>query len=719
MTASQPQPLPLCSAPDMALLSLQRGQPGLMGHSIRQLEDWVAPHLAQPSDIPGHGEAGSYAHGQHQLNYRLCQAAGTLFQITGETRYAQGAADLLTRYADVYLGLGFQKAKNTNPAGRIFHQILNENMWLLAMSLGYGCVKNTLSQAQRVHIEQQLLRPAVTMMTELYAHDFATIHNHGLWGAAAVGTAGVVMGDEAYLNLALDGLAGDRRTGGFLAQLSLLFAPSGYYIEGPYYHRFALRPLLTFAEVLHTHRPELAIYSYKDGVIGKTIDALLATVYPNGCLPALNDASRSMGIDDEGVLLAAAVSHARYGPDSALQALARQQGQVWVHPAALGLAAATDALTGNALPFWPSVELNEGPLGDKGAQGFLRAQAEDGDITQVCMNYGQHGMDHGHFDTLGITLFNHGDEVLREYGFARWLNVEPKFGGRYLPENASWARQTLAHNSVVVDGQSQNNADRQRADQVHGLPHFFRGTGPVQAMSAFANDHYEGVGMQRTVLLLSHPALSHPLLVDLFRLRSQAEHQYDYAVQYSGQPCDCTAALTQNRSQWSTLGTDNGYQHLMGVAQGPVHQPFKLTWLQGQRFNTWLSAATQGELLMTQLGANDPAFNLRRDSTLILRQRGRDHLFASAFETHGLFDEASERCHGARGVLTQIRVLGHNDEASVVELLGEGLHLTLMVSNRPGVTEHTEHTVSWGGKTYRWCGSMVCEDLTVASGRSS
>lgn len=703
--------LPHCRPDHIAELRQHIGQPGLMGRSIGAMQAFVAPHLGQASDIPGHGEAGSYAHNQHQFNYRLCENAGMLFQITGEQRYADLTIDLLTRYADVYLGLGFQKARNTNPPGRIFHQVLNENMWLLAMSIGYGCVKEHLDNARKAHIENQLLRPAVTMMTELYAHDFATIHNHGLWGVAAVGTCGLVIGDERYVEMALDGLAGDRKTGGYLAEIDLLFAPSGYYIEGPYYHRFAMRALLYFSEALHAHRPDIDIYNYKNQAIRTTIRALLSTAYPNGCLPALNDASLTMGIKDQGVLMAAAVYNARYGDDPAVHALAKQQDEVWVHPAALSLANAADALTSDALPFWPSVELNEGPLGDKGAQGILRARASDGDITQVCMNYGQHGMDHGHFDTLGLTLFSRGAEVLREYGFARWLNVEPKFGGRYLPENLGWARQTVAHNAVVVDSQSQNEGNRKRADGVHGLPHFFVGTGEIQAMSGLANDHYPGVAMQRSVFLLSHAALEAPVLIDLFRLRSETEHSYDYALQYTGQICETTVPVQYNSRQWSVLGEAAGYQHLMGVAQGEVQQPSRLTWLQGGRFNTWLSAATSGELVFAQLGANDAAFNLRRESTLILRQRGRDHLFASAFETHGLFDEPTERCHGARGVLTELRILGHDHQGSVVELIGTGLHLRLMVSNQPDVGPDTAHAVTFDGVTHRWTGAFHCQDL--------
>ena len=242
------------------------------------------------------------------------------------------------------------------------------------MSIGYGCIRQTLSAERREHIESQLFHPVVEMMTEKYAHDFGTIHNHGLWGVAAVGICGLVIGDERYLAMALDGLEGDRQSGVFFAEISQLFAPSGYYVEGPYYHRFAIRPLLIFAEALQLHRPELDIYNYNDQTIRRTIKALLATTYPNGCLPALNDASRSMGIGDEGMLIAAAVYDARYGDDATIHALARQQGQVWVQPAALGLAAAADALGSDAPPLWPSIELSEGPHGDRGAQGFLRAK---------------------------------------------------------------------------------------------------------------------------------------------------------------------------------------------------------------------------------------------------------------------------------------------------------------------------------------------------------
>ena len=67
------------------------------------------------------------------------------------------------------------------------------------------------------------------------------------------------------------------------------------------------------------------------------------------------------------------------------------------------------------------------------------------------MKYGVHGQGHGHFDKLHFIFFDAGNEVVPDYGFSRWINIEPKYGGRYFPENDSYAKQTIAHNTVVVD----------------------------------------------------------------------------------------------------------------------------------------------------------------------------------------------------------------------------------------------------------------------------
>ncbi|WP_045465195.1 heparinase II/III domain-containing protein [Vibrio hyugaensis] len=716
------QPI-LLTESEIELLRKEVGKPSLMGKTIAANCKELEAFMRLPLDVPGHGEAGGYEHNRHKQNYTYMNLAGRLFLITQEEKYAQFVKDLLAIYAEKYLTFDFHVQKNTNPTGRLFHQILNEHCWLMFTSLAYSCVASTMTEEERTAVVERIFEPMLDMFTVKYAHDFDRIHNHGIWAVAAVGICGLAIGKREYMDMSVYGL--DRNdTGGFLAQISQLFAPSGYYMEGPYYHRYAIRPTCVFAEVVHRHMPEVDIYNYKGKVIGNTVQAMLATAYPNGEFPALNDASRTMSITDMGVQVAVSVYSKHYGLDDNILGMAKIQNAVWMHPCGLELSQAYDKATADreiGMPFWPSVELNEGPEGNNGAQGFIRMQDKSGDVSQLVMNYGQHGMGHGNFDTLGISFFNRGQEVLREYGFCRWVNVEPKFGGRYLDENKSYARQTIAHNAVTIDEQCQNGFDVDRADSVHGLPHFFKVEGTeINGMSAFANDHYPNTDMQRSVFMLNLDELEAPLLLDLYRIEGEGEHQYDYSHQYDGQIVR-TNFDYQSFGELNTLGDNFGYQHLWKVASGKVQDTALVSWLQNNTYHTWLgtsSSAKQNgdnEVIFTRTGANDPSFNLRSEPAFILRSKGESTLFASVLETHGYFNEEFEQSVNARGQVKDIRVVGYNAVGSIVEITTEKSLVTVMISNVLGADNQTPHQVEINGKTYSWNGFYSLEVTEVES----
>ena len=703
----------LMNQQEIEAIQQELGKTSLMGRSLDALIEDTDNYLALPMDVPGHSPAGGYAHNKHQQNYKYIEQAGRLFLITGDEKYAQFAAALLTQYADKYLVLGFQEQRNTNPPGRLFHQMLNEHVWLLYSSLGYSCIKHWLTEKQRQHIVEQLFEPMLEVATVKYNFDFDRIHNHGVWAVAATAACGAAIGQEKYIDLALHGLAGDDIQGGFLAQLSNLFAPSGYYIEGPYYHRYAIRPLCLLAELTQRFRPELDIFNFKGQVIGKTIQSLLSTAYPNGVFPSLNDASKSMDIKDEGVVIAASLYAKHYPEDTNLYGIAKIQEQIWISGCGVALSQAYQAQTSVEVPCLPSVELNEGPEGDKGAQGFVRMQNSQGDISQLVMNYGQHGMGHGHFDTLGMTYFNNDQEVLRDYGFGRWVNIEPKFGGRYLDENKSYARQTIAHNLVTIDGACQNDFDVELADSKHGTPHFFIGEGKMQAMSAFAEDFYPGVEQQRSLVLVEHEQLTQPLLIALFRLSSDTEHQYDYSLQYQGQIIRTNVEHKQHATL-NPMGDDAGYQHLWNVSEGKGQDTNLISWLQGSSYYTWLSAsAADDTLFFTRTGANDPDFNLRSETSFILRRNAKKSLFANVIETHGYFNEAVEASLDAHGKIHTINIIGFNEKATVIEVLGEGIALTVMINNAKDATATSETTIEFNNQSYSWTGFLVVESKRV------
>ncbi|MEC5399694.1 heparinase II/III domain-containing protein [Uliginosibacterium sp. H1] len=666
-------------------LRAQAEADSLIGRSIRAERAQVDAWLRSPVSVPGSGAGGGVEHEQHKRNYLMIFAAGRQHLIWQQPEYAKRIAEVLSVYAERYTTLPFAKPYSHNPPGRLFHQILNEHMWLLFAAAGYSCVRPGLPEALRQRIDEGVFAPMVEMFTRTYRHHFDIIHNHGMWACAAVGVAGIACERRDWLELAVRGQFGDSETAGFLAQLANLFSPSGYYEEGPYYQRFAIQPMLFFAEAIERAWPELGIYRHHDEVVRRGFYAAFLPSFPNGALVPLNDAIKPMNIKSLGFVLGASFMYRRYEADARLLWLANLHGQVWPDAAGVALSDAVHTAGAEALHCeLPSVELLCGPKGDKGAVGILRAEGRHHEQAVLTFDAGSHGLaEHAHFDALTLGYFARGQEVLRDYGCVRWINIEPKGGGAYLPENVSFAKQTIAHNTVSVDGRCQHEADAELAvaNPSHRLA--FHGSGDAQWMRGETVGAYPGVAMRRTVALLRHADFEHPLLVDLFAIEADADHVYDYALYYDGQVVrtDFDYAVSRNLSP---LGTDAGYQHLwrVGAANLPAGRGL-FSWLQKSCYHS-LSFATSGpsEFIFTRIGANDPKFNLRAEPGLMLRQAGRDVVFASVLETHGDFDESREFSQGARGRLLALeiedggaRLRLHGTDADWVVELGDNVAL--------------------------------------------
>ncbi len=618
---------------------------------------------------------------------------------------------MLMQYAAMYPDLGPHPRSEKQVPGKLFHQLLNENVWLVHTIIGYDCVYDALTPGERATIEANVFRPMISWFVNEGAYSFNRIHNHGTWTVASVGMAGYVLGDDDLVEMALHG-TDKSGEGGFMRQLDELFSPDGYYMEGPYYARYAIWPFFYFAEAIERNEPEREIYAHRDGILEKALYATVQTAWPDGTLPALNDGSLYMDVAAPGVVLGTDLVYDRYAGDPALLGVARFQGSVILNGS--GLAVARDYHAADAVPemTWSSVEFRDGADGERGGLGILRAGTGE-DQTVALMKYGVHGLGHGHFDKLSLILWDQGRDVLDDYGFARFVNVEPKYGGRYLPENDTWAKQTLAHNTVVVDGQSQNGGDREVADAMHGTRHFFDGDGSdgVQSASATASGYYEGVDMQRTVLLVEDEAFEHPILIDLFRLAAESEHQYDYPLHYDGVPIASSFELAAHTDALQPMGTSAGYQHVWETGRASTTADVQFTWLDGHRYYSVTTAGNgPTEILMGRTGANDPHFNLTREPLLVLRRRAADHLFASVIEPHGYFSGATESSVQARSRIASVHVLGSDETASVVEIEDvDGDRWHVYVNN--GAPSGDTHSATFGGQTYTWTGNAAVRPL--------
>jgi hypothetical protein len=318
-----------------------------------------------------------------------------------------------------------------------------------------------------------------------------------------------------------------------------------------------------------------------------------------------------------------------------------------------------------------------------------------------------HGQGHGHFDKLHFVFYDGGNEVVPDYGFSRWINIEPKEGGRYLPENDSYAKQTIAHNTVVVDETTQSAGNYQADEKKSAQRNFFDASNPnVQVMSARANGYYDGVGMQRTMFLLKDARLPHPVVVDVYRLTSQATHTYDYPLHFRGQLIATNVQYAPHATEQQALGAKFGYQHIWNEAQGPVDSVAQMTWLDGHRYYTVTTAAGPGaQMIVGRTGAGDPNFDLVSEPMMLVRQQGGDQTFASVIEPHGYFSELEERSVDARGVVQNVRVLASTSEGTVVETTGAGgLRWVVMVNNGPA-SATARHRIVADGRTYEWTGN--------------
>jgi hypothetical protein len=678
------------------------GRYPLLDRSLNDARTMVAKALADSIDVPQPGEAGGYAHERHKQNYRELQAAGVLWTITGDERYPRFVRAMLDKYAVLYPTLGPHPLNKNQSAGRLFHQALNDATWLVAGAIAYDCVYDWLSPADRTRFEKNVFRPMAEWLSTQHPDEFDRIHNHGTWATASVGMLGYVIGDTSYVNRALYGTKRDR-TGGFLRQLDLLFSPDGYYMEGPYYIRYALMPFFHFAEAIQRRQPALGIYAYRDSILKKGLYSAVETAYPNGVFAPINDASRTMGLGAPEVVLAVDLTSQRYGVNDNLLAAAAIQNGVVLNGAGLSVARALASRPTPPAMGFRSVEFTDGFDGMRGGLGILRAGTGP-KATMLLMKYGVHGQGHGHFDKLHFTFYDGDREVIPDYGFSRWINVEPKFGGRYLPENDSYAMQSIAHNTVVVDSTTQNAANEKADEAVWGERHFFdAGSARVQAMSARADRFYPGVGMQRTMLLVRDARLPYPVVVDLFKLTSAAEHTYDYPLHFRGQLVTSSVKYEANAKRQEPLGTRYGYEHIWREASGRSDAPVSVTWLDGNRYYTATSSASPGtELILGRTGANDPSFNLISEPLFLLRRRAADHLFATVVEPHGYFNEAEERSLQARPKIKSVRVVEASAVGSGVEVAGEGgLAWTVLVSNGPA-SATARHRLG----AYEWVGNF-------------
>lgn len=324
------------------------------------------------------------------------------------------------------------------------------------------------------------------------------------------------------------------------------------------------------------------------------------------------------------------------------------------------------------------------------------------------MKYAVQGLSHGHFDKLSFSYYNNSSEVLQDYGLARFVNIEQKGGGNYLKENTTWAKQTIAHNTIIQNEGSHFGADFETGNLYSSKKYLYDVSNPkTQIISATEDNAYPGTKMHRTMVVLEEEGFEKPILLDIFQIDSDKPNQYDLPFYYQGQMMSSNFTYESPKTL-EPLGKAFGYQHLWkeGIGKATADNT-KISWLDNGFFYS-LTSATQAndELLFVRLGANDPSFNLRRDPDFIIRKKNTQKAtFVNVIETHGSYSPVTENAANAFSAIEKVEFVYEDANYVAVSIQNKNGNTVLFVLATADNSATIKHQIKIKEQTYTWVGT--------------
>lgn len=483
--------------------------------------------LNRPIEVPETG--GGFYHADDALayaiteeHYRLADGAQDLalmYQLTDDPVYMEKAKEILLAYADAYLTYDIQDkdgriGDQASAGGRATSQGINEARWVIPLAWAYDLIYNEMSEAERTAVEDGILRPAA----ELLMLNNEGRHNHQTWYNSGVGVIGFALGDKEYVWYAL--LKDDSSLG---YQLDKSITDDGMWYEGSMHYQFyVLRALQPLMEA--THHAGFDVYNHPK--YKGLFDFMVTYADPTLEMPTIND-GRVVDLADSDRVTYYELAYTRLG-DPHYVPILEQSYRNDLNALLYGRPELGEA----AIPAWETQYYDGSDL------AVLRSGEGDGRL-QATLNYMGYEGGHSHADQLGLVLYGMGLPLAPDAGSIKYRE----------PEQEGWFKQTLAHNTLVVDGVSQERAAPGQ------MVRFVPAEGGQLASVANAT-LYPGVFLTRTILL------NDAYLIDIFNADSAETHTYDWVYHNNGsfstddldfQPID------------GRLGESGGYEYLREV----------------------------------------------------------------------------------------------------------------------------------------------------------
>jgi hypothetical protein len=426
---------------------------------------------------------------------------GLLYGVDGDERYARAGREILMKFAGLYLK--YPTGNTILGPAHVFFGTLSESFWGVDMAYGYDLLYNYkgFSEEDRRILKDSLFYP-LARITQLFPESAS---NRQLWYNNVSAAVGFLYGDEQLIDFALRG------TYGFDWQLGSALPESGFWAEWSGYHFVALRGMIHLAEMARHNGIDLYYKEIAGRTMKKMFDAPLLLAQPNFEFPRSKDSGG-------GSILEYApyyeVGYAVYRDPKYLSIMNSSHldrgSQLVGETSALGRAPEPIALF-TLVPALPraTVPAIADESVDLPGNGFAVLRSKPGQ-TYLHLDYGIMGGEHGHPDRLQIGYYATG---------RNWI-VDPLNESYQNPNLQLWYRQSIAHNTLVVDQTSQT--------WTNGYAKFF-GTLPVfQVASGGSSSAYPGVTLTRTIVQQGD------YFIDLFDAKAPEEHIYDLPLHSFG-----------------------------------------------------------------------------------------------------------------------------------------------------------------------------------------
>ncbi len=503
---------------------------------------------------------------------KMAVAMTEAFVLTGERTFARKALVVMRRMGEVYPGYVLKDwrkfgAKPWGLAGKVSGWHYQDAIYVGQLARAYDAIQcaGLVSVDDAKVIEDGLFRKAGELLIAVPPR-MGCVNDipHRFAGVASIAR---VLGDPKIMHWAMNDDTG------FVAFVQSKWLPDGHWCERSCsYDTMALSNLhLTPWIMLGYKAPPSAepMDLRQIPQIKKINSALFDIVWPDGTLPTMSDSH--VGVRPWRTL--AEINYAWYGARDRLAFLVRAYGgkllergdefAFWNRRPDIDVE--VKKLDLQPLPLRPSIHLPH--------LGITMLRAGSGaSRTVALLDHGRWAGGHSHYDRLGIILWGCGREMVSDLGYVYAAH----------PLRKRWMVHTLAHNTVVVDGESQARPGEARTV-------FHRLGGNVQAIEATAVAAYPRTVREyrRTIAMLS-PSSGQPLVVDVFRVRGGATHDWSYHAE-----TDRLELTGVTLSEGQPLGTATAYQELSDIRTGTTDGPWQATyrWSDGAGLRLWMAGA--------------------------------------------------------------------------------------------------------------------------------